>query len=97
VEDPIQGEYQLEVSSPGADRPFFKISQFEKFIGSTVLVNLFKPIDKRRKLTGLIQAVDGDDLMLQEGEQVLKVPFQAISKARLVPEYLLKKGGRSGK
>jgi ribosome maturation factor RimP len=97
VEDPIQGEYQLEVSSPGADRPFFKISQFEKFIGSTVLVNLFKPIDKRRKLTGLIQAVDGDDLMLQEGEQVLKVPFQAMSKARLVPEYLLKKGGRSGK
>jgi ribosome maturation factor RimP len=62
-----------------------------------VLVNLFKPIDKRRKLTGLIQAVDGDDLMLQEGEQVLKVPFQAMSKARLVPEYLLKKGGRSGK
>ena len=97
VEDPIQGEYQLEVSSPGADRPFFKIGQFEKFIGSTVLVNLFKPIDKRRKLTGLIQAVDGDDLMLQEGEQVLKVPFQAMSKARLVPEYLLKKGGRSGK
>ncbi|WP_041365170.1 ribosome maturation factor RimP [Methylomonas methanica] len=97
VEDPIQGEYQLEVSSPGEDRPFFKLSQFEKYVGSTVNVSLFKPIDKRRKITGLIQAVDGDDVMLVEGEQTLKVPFQAMSKARLVPEYLLKKGGRSGK
>ncbi|MCQ8129060.1 ribosome maturation factor RimP [Methylomonas rivi] len=97
VEDPIQGEYQLEVSSPGEDRPFFKLSQFEKYIGSSVNVSLFKPIDKRRKITGLIQAVDGDAVMIVEGEQTLKVPFQAMSKARLVPEYLLKKGGRSGK
>jgi len=97
VEDPIQGEYQLEISSPGEDRPFFKLSQFERFVGSTVTVNLFKPIEKRRKITGLIQAVEGDDVMLQEGEQTFKVPFHAMSKARLVPEYLLKKGGGSGK
>lgn len=97
VEDPIQGEYQLEISSPGEDRPFFKLSQFEKFIGSTVSVHLFKPIEKRRKITGLIQAVEGDEIVLQEGEQTIKVPFQAMSKARLVPEYLLKKGGLSGK
>ena len=97
VEDPIPGEYQLEVSSPGADRPFFKISQFEHYIGSTVSVNLFKPIDKRRKITGLIQAVEDDNIMLQEGDQTIKVPFQAMSKARLVPDYLLKKGGRNGK
>ncbi len=97
VEDPIQGEYQLEVSSPGADRPFFKLSQFQRFVGSTVLVSLFKPIDKRRKITGQIQAVEGETVLLQDGEQLLKVPFQAMSKARLVPEYLLTKGGRSGK
>ena len=97
VEDPIQGEYQLEVSSPGADRPFFKLSQFEGYVGSAVNLNLFKPIDKRRKITGLIQAVEGDSVILLEGEQTIKVPFQAMSKARLVPEYLLKKGGSSGK
>ena len=97
VEDPIQGEYQLEVSSPGTDRPFFKLSQFESYVGSTVNLNLFKPIDKRRKITGLIQAVEGDSVILLEGEQTIKVPFQAMSKARLVPEYLLKKGGSSGK
>ncbi|WP_446811888.1 ribosome maturation factor RimP [Methylomonas sp. 2BW1-5-20] len=97
VEDPIQGEYQLEVSSPGADRPFFKLSQFQRFLGSTVLVSLFKPIDKRRKITGQIKAVEGETVLLQDGEQLLSVPFQAMSKARLVPDYLLNKGGRSGK
>ncbi|MFA6051617.1 MAG: ribosome maturation factor RimP [Methylobacter sp.] len=97
VEDPIQGNYQLEVSSPGEDRPFFKISQFERYIGSMVLVNLFKVIDGRRKITGLITKVSGDVVTLQEGEQVFEVPFDAMSKARLVPEYLIEKGGRSGK
>lgn len=97
VEDPIPGEYQLEISSPGEDRPFFKLNQFEKFIGSTITINLFKPMDKRRKITGLIQAVAGDEVVLVEGERTINIPFQMMSKARLVPEYLLKKGGFSGK
>lgn len=97
VEDPIQGNYHLEISSPGAERPFFKVSQFEQFIGSTVLVNLFKAIDARRKITGLIMKVEGDIITLQDGDQVYEVPFDAMSKARLVPEYLFEKGGRSGK
>ncbi|MGZ0080698.1 ribosome maturation factor RimP [Methylomonas sp. ZR1] len=97
VEDPIQGEYHLEVSSPGADRPFFKLSQFQRFLGSTVLVSLFKPIDKRRKITGQIKVVEDDAILVQDGEQLLKIPFQAMSKARLVPDYIINKGGRSGK
>jgi ribosome maturation factor RimP len=97
VEDPIQGNYQLEVSSPGEDRPFFKVSQFERYIGSTVLVNLFKAIDGRRKITGQIEKVESDIITLKDGEQVFEVPFDAMSKARLVPEYLIEKGGRSGK
>ena len=97
VEDPIQGNYQLEVSSPGADRPFFKVSQFEQFIGGMVLVNLFKAIGGRRRITGLIKKVEDDIITLQDGDQNYEVPFDAMSKARLVPEYLIEKGGRSGK
>jgi ribosome maturation factor RimP len=97
VEDPIQGNYQLEVSSPGASRPLFKASQFERFIGSTVTVNLVKAIDNRRKITALIHGVEGESIFLQEAEQVFEIPFAAVSKARLVPDYLLEKGGRSGK
>ena len=97
VEDPIQGNYQLEISSPGADRPFFKISQFERYIDSIVLVNLFKAISGRRKITGRIVKVVDDVISLAEGEQIYEVPFDAMSKARLVPEYLIEKGGRDGK
>jgi ribosome maturation factor RimP len=97
VEDPIQGNYHLEVSSPGEDRPFFKLSQFQQYVGSTVTINLFKAIDNRRKITGEITGVENEDVLIKEGEQIYKIPFQAMSKARLVPEYLLNKGGRSGK
>ncbi len=97
VEDPIQGNYQLEVSSPGADRPFFKVSQFERYIDSTVLVNLFKTINGRRKITGRIVKVIDDIISLEEGEQIYEVPFDAMSKARLVPVYVIEKGGRDGK
>ncbi|MGR8940277.1 MAG: ribosome maturation factor RimP [Gammaproteobacteria bacterium] len=97
VEDPIPDNYQLEVSSPGADRPFFKISQFERFKGSTVQVNLFKAIGGRKRITGLIEKVEEDNITLNENGQSLEVPFSAISKARLVPDYLIEKGVRSGK
>jgi len=49
VEDPIQENYQLEISSPGEDRPFFKLSQFQRFLGSTVTLSLYNAIDKRKK------------------------------------------------
>jgi ribosome maturation factor RimP len=97
VEDPIQGNYQLEVSSPGDDRPFFKLSQFEAFIGSTVKVSLFKAIDNRKKITGVIQKVEGDVVSLLENGQIFAVPFQAMSKARLVPAYNVANGEHSGK
>ncbi len=89
VEDPIQGEYQLEVSSPGADRPFFKVSQFERFIGSSVTVHLYKSIAGRRKITAVIEGIQGDVVLLREADQVFEIPFDAMSKARLVPEYLI--------
>lgn len=97
VEDPIQGNYQLEISSPGEDRPFFKLSQFEDFIGSTVKVNLFKAINNRKNITGVIQKVDHETVYLLEGEMLFEIPFQAMSKARLVPAYLVANGEHGGK
>lgn len=96
VEDPIRGNYQLEISSPGMDRPLFKIDQFNRYIGSQVKVTLFRPIDKRRKITGMILSVEDQTIRIQEGEQVFNVPFQAMSKARLVPDYLDEKGEHDG-
>ncbi len=96
VEDPIQGNYQLEVSSPGMDRPLFKIDQFNRYIGSQVKVTLFRPVDKRRKIIGMILGVEENIIRIQEGGQVFNVPFQAMSKARLAPEYFDEKGDHDG-
>lgn len=87
VDDSIAGEYNLEVSSPGMDRSLFKLKQFEQFIGHTAQVNLFKPVDGRRKITGLIEKVEDNNVYLQQDGQVYKVPFQAMSKAKLEPDY----------
>lgn len=97
VEDPISDNYQLEVSSPGADRPFFNVHQFEQFIGSTVLVNLYQSISGRKKITGIIEKVEDEMITLREAEQIFEVPFEAMSKARMVPDFSFKKGGRNGK
>ena len=87
VEDPIAGEYNLEVSSPGMERPLFKIEHFKQFIGHRAKVNLFKPVEGRRNITGLIEKVEEGDVYLQQDGQVYVVPFQTMSKARLEPDY----------
>ncbi len=97
VEDPITGNYELEVSSPGLERPFFKLEQFEKYSGSQVMINLFKPINKQRKIVGQIVKVEGDIVYLQQVDQILEIPFQAMSKARMIPDESVIKGGRNGK
>lgn len=97
VEDPISGNYQLEVSSPGEDRPFFKLAQFTQYIGSTVKVNVFQSIHNRKNITGIIQKVEHETVYLEDDGQIFEVPFQIMSKARLVPEYKVAKGEHSGK
>ena len=87
VEDPIQSNYQLEVSSPGADRLLFKIAHFERFIGTKVKVSLFKSVNGQRKITAIIQGVEGELVLLQNDEQTFEVPFSVMSKARLIPDF----------
>lgn len=70
VEDPITGEYTLEVSSPGVDRPLFSIEQYEQYIGSEVNLRLRKPLQGRRKFKGQIIRVAGDSIsLLVEGTE----------------------------
>jgi len=86
VEDPIQGTYNLEVSSPGLDRPVFTLAQFAQNTGKMVKLNLGTKLDGRRKLTGrIIEA--GTDFVLVECEGTeYRVVADMIDHARLVPE-----------
>lgn len=84
LEDPVQGEYDLEISSPGIDRPLMRIEDFERFIGHEAKVETVAMIDGRRRWRGVIKATSGDEVTLvgDHGEANLK--FSALSDARLV-------------
>ncbi|MCB1724787.1 MAG: ribosome maturation factor RimP [Gammaproteobacteria bacterium] len=87
VEDPIKGDYALEVSSPGLDRPLFEMSHFERFSGQIARVKLHSALNGRSNYKGTIAGVeDGDVVMQVEGEPV-RLPFAQIASARLVPEF----------
>ena len=84
VEDPIRGEYTLEVSSPGIDRPLFTPSQFERYLGAEVNVRLRVPLDGRRRFRGVLEKVKADRIaLLVEGES-LELAHADIERAALV-------------
>lgn len=87
VEDPIAGEYRLEVSSPGMDRPLFTLDQFARYAGHQVSLKLRVPFDGRRKFQGLLAGVEGDEVLVQiEGEEYC-FPIDGIDQARVVPQF----------
>ena len=88
VEDPISGNYTLEVSSPGIDRPLFTPAQFARFAGETAKVGLKLPQDGRRRLQGRIGQVEGDTITFDVDGQPLAVAVDNLEKARLVPDWV---------
>lgn len=87
VEDPIPGEYNLEVSSPGLDRRLVKEAHFERFAGSRVKVKLKRLVEGRRRFDAKLLGFEAPNVLLQEGEQTYAVPLQEIDSARLTPEF----------
>lgn len=83
VEDPIPGNYSLEVSSPGIPRPLFRTSQYERYIGLDVQIKLFKPVDSKRKFVGTIVSVDENTLVLSIEHVQQDFLFSNIVKANL--------------
>ena len=87
VEDPIPGHYSLEVSSPGMDRLLFKAEHFQRFAGHRARIKLYAPQDGRKKFTGELLGLDGQDVLLSVDSETYRLPVNAIEKARLVPEF----------
>ncbi len=87
VEDPITGNYTLEVSSPGVDRPLFGAAQFQRFVGETAKVTLKLPQDGRRRLQGRILRVQGDAIVFALDSGEFEVVADNIDKGRLVPDW----------
>ncbi len=84
AEDPIGHEYQLEVSSPGFDRPLRTAAHFARFAGSEARIELAAPIEGRRRFRGLLGAVEDGNVTIEVDRREWKLPLAGISKARLV-------------
>ena len=87
VEDPISGEYNLEVSSPGMDRPLFTFDQFSRYVGELIKVRLQMAVDGMRNFTGKLVQAENDSLTFEVESQQLTVSINQIDKANLVPNF----------
>ena len=86
VEDPIEGEYSLEVSSPGDDRPLFRLEHYERFVGHKIRARLTVPVDGRRSVTGHIVDIENGEVVVEEDGEQWRLAMDQIAIARLVPD-----------
>jgi ribosome maturation factor RimP len=95
AEDPIEGEYELEVSSPGIDRPLTRLMDFSRWAGHEAKIELTMPVGSvgdsqsdqhkgRKRFRGTLQGLDGSDVVIRADNSDIKFPFRAIANAKLV-------------
>lgn len=87
VEDPIDGEYTLEVSSPGMDRPLYNEAQYARYVGETISVRLRIARDGRRRFKGVITKIENGDVFLQVDNKEVQISIDVIDKANVEPRY----------
>ena len=87
VEDPIPGHYTLEISSPGLDRMLFREQDFERFAGQLIKLRTAYPIEGQRKFKGRLLGLQGENVVFEQDDMEICMPFDQIEQARLVPEY----------
>ena len=85
VEDPIEANYSLEVSSPGLDRKLTKPAHFQRFAGEQVKVKLRFPLEGRRNFSGQLKAAGDENIEVEVDGEVHSLPMATIESARLVP------------
>ncbi len=88
VEEPIKGQFTLEVSSPGIDRPLFNFEQFKQFVGSKVKIKLYHAIEGKRKITGLIESIEGEDINVKDADSdtVFQLHIDDIDTANIISD-----------
>lgn len=87
VEDPIPGNYSLEVSSPGVNRRLRRYEDFERFVGERVKIELGRPTaEGRRRFAGVLEKVEPETVTMQIDDERYALPIVDIALARLAPE-----------
>ena len=87
VEDPIAGNYTLEVSSPGMDRRLFTLAQFDAWKGANVRVSLRTPYEGRKRYKGLLCGIEEGDIVVRSGDEEYLFPLEDIDRANVIPSF----------
>ena len=87
VEDVINGEYTLEVSSPGMDRPLYELAHYQRYVGEDISLKLRFPYEGRRNFKGRLTGIDGDEIVLVVTDHEYLFPLEGIEKANVVPRF----------
>ena len=89
VEDPITGQYSLEVSSPGIERPLFTLAHYQRFLGHDISLRLFRPIEGKRNFTGSIGSVGETNNTIELVTELgpVTVDIGLIEKANLIAHF----------
>ena len=86
VEDPVSGQYSLEVSSPGIERPLFEPGHYRRFIGEEAKVHLHAPLEGQRKFRGRIVDADASRVVLDVDGREVALAFDDIRRGNLKPD-----------
>ncbi len=87
VEDPISTEYNLEISSPGMDRPLFKEKHYIASVGEIVQLRTRMPIDNRRNFKGKLLACENGNVSIEVDGQQFQLAVANIEKGNVVPTF----------
>jgi ribosome maturation factor RimP len=87
VKEVIERPYNLEVSSPGLDRPLKTEKDFERFVGKKITIRTVEPLDGQRNFKGTLRSIKNGQVTLDNQEKTWRIPFKAIAKAKLIYEF----------
>jgi ribosome maturation factor RimP len=88
TQDPIEGDYEIEVSSPGIDRPLTRLSDFTRWKGHEAKIELTAPLPtangERKRFRGNLEGLDGTDIVIMAQGTRIQVPFRSVLEAKLI-------------
>jgi ribosome maturation factor RimP len=84
AENPIEGDYEIEVSSPGIDRPLTRLMDFARWAGHEAKIELNAPVEGRKRFRAVVLGLDGTDVMIRADNADIKFPFGSLANAKLV-------------
>ena len=87
IKEVIEHPFNLEVSSPGLNRPLKTEKDFERFAGRKVTIKTAEPLDGRRNFQGTLRSFKNGHVTLDNQEKTWRIPFEAIAKAKLIYEF----------